>query len=68
MKRHMKYIKEFYGVPAEIGGRVKYLGKFGTIVGATQAHLRIRLDGEEYVGYYHPAWRIEYLEAQDAAH
>ncbi len=57
----MDYIRRFYGVPAKQGGRIKYKGKLGTILGSRNAHLRIRLDGEKRVANYHPEYEIEYL-------
>ena len=58
----MDYIKTRYSVPAKEGGRVKFQGKEGTIVGAREAYLRIQLDGETHIGTYHPTWEMEYLE------
>lgn len=57
----MDYIRNYYNVPAKLGGRVRYKGKLGTIVGSYGARLRIQLDGEEQAGNYHPTWEIEYL-------
>ncbi|MCK5645084.1 MAG: hypothetical protein KAJ19_30065 [Gammaproteobacteria bacterium] len=57
----MDYIKKTYGVPAALDGRIKFQEKNGTIVGSRNAHLLIRLDGEEHVGIYHPTWEIAYL-------
>ena len=61
----MEYIKETYGVPAEVGGRVRYTGGKtpceGTIKGARNAHLKILLDGDDMSGLYHPTWELEYL-------
>ena len=57
----MEYIRKCYQVPAKQGGRVRYKGKLGTIVGSYGAYLRIRLDGENQAGNYHPTWKIEYL-------
>lgn len=62
----MATIRRFRGVPAKRGGRVRYLGgdapKLGTIVGARGGYLRIRLDGEDYIGTYHPTWELEFLD------
>ena len=62
------YINRYYGVPAAIGGRVSYTGsgqpQLGTIVSVDGARLRIRLDGQSFVGLYHPTWEIEYLDAE----
>ena len=61
----MTYICRYYGVPAEVGGRVRYTGGGrnveGTIVGYRGPYLRIRLDGETHVGSYHPTWELAYL-------
>ena len=57
-----------YGKPIRIGGRVRYTGGDrecdGTIVSIEGARLRIKLDGETYVGIYHPTWEIEYFEGE----
>jgi hypothetical protein len=62
----MVYIRDHYNVPARRGARVIYHGdgtpKSGTIVGTKDAHLRIRLDGEQKIRSYHPTWCIEYTE------
>ena len=57
----MDYIRNYYKVPAKKGGRVLYEGKPGTIVGARNAYLLIRLDGEKEAGSYHPTYNITYL-------
>lgn len=61
------YITRYYGVPAAIGGRVRYTGsgqpQLGTIEAVDGARLRIRLDGQSFVGLYHPTWELEYLDA-----
>jgi hypothetical protein len=61
----LAYIRRAYGVPAKRGGRVRYTGEgrdeFGTIIGASGAHLSVRLDGLRHGRPYHPTWQIEYL-------
>ena len=61
----MEYIKQTYGVPAEVGGRVRYTGGKvsceGTIKGSCNASLEILLDGDDMSGVYHPTWELEYL-------
>lgn len=59
----MDYIRDYYGVPAKKGGRVKAYGKPGVITGARGPHLRIKLDGEKYSASYHPTEGIEYQES-----
>ena len=58
----LAYIRNYYGVPAKKGVRVKAYGKPGTITGASNAHLLIKLDGEQRSNPYHPTHDIEYLE------
>lgn len=63
----MEYIRRSYGVPAKRGARVEYTGEAetqnGTITGTCGARLRIRMDGEDYIGIYHPTWELRYLPA-----
>lgn len=60
----LEYIRNYYGVQAKKGGRVKAYGKPGTIIGARNAHLLIKLDGERHSNSYHPTDGIEYLERE----
>ncbi|MGC0054574.1 hypothetical protein ACNSPG_16175 [Brucella pituitosa] len=67
----LEYIKDYYRVPARVGGRVKYTGgmqpQYGTIEGARNQYLIIRLDGESHEpGSYYPTWCLTYLEASNA--
>jgi len=66
----LEYIRDYYRVPARVGGRVKYTGgkqpQYGTIVDASGQYLVIRLDGEAHELSYHPTWEITYLEASNA--
>lgn len=66
----MDYIRETYGVPAKVGGRVNWRGgrhpSPGTITGSKGGYLMIRLDGQQHAMPYHPDWFIEYLEAEPA--
>ncbi|MGX6605621.1 hypothetical protein ACWKSP_26335 [Micromonosporaceae bacterium Da 78-11] len=60
----LAYIRRYYGVPAELKGRVRYTGsglaRNGTIVGTSGAHLLIVLDGDRDWAPYHPTWELEY--------
>lgn len=64
----MDYIRRTYGVPAQVGGRVRYTGdgddkpQLGTITSASGAHLNIRLDGQKHALPFHPTWKLEYLD------
>lgn len=61
----LAYVRKAYGVPAKRGGRVLYTGcgreEFGTIIGASGGHLKIRLDGVRHGMPFHPTWKLEYL-------
>jgi hypothetical protein len=64
------YIRKTYGVPAKRGGRVTYrdsnpngdgdIEVKGTITGARDGHIRVRLDGDTFSRNYHPTWQIRY--------
>ena len=56
----MDYIRKTYNVPAKRGGRIRFQGRAGVIVGARDARLRARFDGIGTVAL-HPTWEIEYL-------
>jgi hypothetical protein len=60
----MKYIREYYGVPAKRGMRVTYSGsqatKTGVITSARGANLMIRIDGMKHPRPYHPTWELSY--------
>ena len=65
MKGGMEYIRATYGVPARRGARVVYTGdpkgpRRGTIVGTSGPHIRVRLDGGDRAGKYHPTWEMTY--------
>jgi hypothetical protein len=58
----MKWIREYYKVPARRGVQVRYRGWAGVITGATGQYLRIRLNGDKRSDVYHPTWSLEYLD------
>lgn len=62
----ISWIRKSYGVPAKVGGRVEYWGdkerKLGTITGARNQYLLIRLDGEKSAMPFHPKWALIYVE------
>lgn len=62
----LEYIRLSYKVPAKRFSRVEYLASDGellqgTIVGATQARLKVRLDGATRSVFMHPTYRLKYL-------
>ena len=68
----MDYIRRTYGVPAKRGGRVTYAGsadgvaREGTIAGASDQYLSIRLDGDQRPSRLHPTWELTYHDAAPA--
>ena len=56
----LKFIREFYKVPAELGRRVSCLGRDGTIVGAKGSLIQVEMDYDGGIDLYHPQWKIEY--------
>lgn len=60
MTSTMEWIRRYYDVPARHRMRIEYDGKPATIVGASNASLRIRIDGERRILPTHPCWRIVY--------
>jgi len=60
----LKYIRDTYDVPANIGQRIRFCGDTeGVIVGGTNAHLKCQMDGDKKgrLRIYHPTWNMEYL-------
>jgi hypothetical protein len=60
------YIRRYYSVPADRGGRIRYTGdggpREGTIVGFVDSYLSVVLDGDDGIAQpFHPTWEIEYL-------
>ncbi len=50
----LKYIREYYGVPAKQGEPFSYKGMNGVVTGANGPHVMARLDGEKHSKPYHP--------------
>ncbi|MEV5854700.1 hypothetical protein [Streptomyces anulatus] len=67
MTSTMEWIRRHYGVPARHGMRITYDGKPATIVGAGNAGLRLRVDGERRIVPTHPCWRIVYPPVPEPA-
>lgn len=66
MDASLHYINHTYGIEAKVGSRVVYTGgetpKNGTVVGADQQYLKIKMDGEKQAGIYHPTWELLVLK------
>lgn len=51
---NLKYISDYYNVPARRGAAVRYRGKAGVVTGASGPHIRVRLEDEPSSRIYHP--------------
>jgi hypothetical protein len=61
----LEYIRTAYGVPANVGQRVRYKGcDEGVIVGSHNSHIKVKMDKNSMAFSYHPTWEMEYLEAK----
>ena len=57
----LKYIRDYYGVPAERGMRVVADGRRAEIRGAKDQYLLLRCEDDEKLSVWHPTWRMVYL-------
>lgn len=63
----MQHIRDYYGVPAKRGARIKYTlrnpGRLGTVVGSRNQYLRVRFDDNpDRIFTLHATWELEFLE------
>lgn len=58
----LSYVREMYGVPADVGRRIRYCGQDASIVGGDGGYLVAAIDGEDSAVLLHPTWRVEYLD------
>lgn len=58
-----EYVRNYYGVPAEIGRRVTVSGLPGIIAEDRGAHIGVLFDTDKPGCVYpcHPTWKVEYL-------
>jgi len=63
MSMNCEYVRETYGVPAEVGRRVVCNGKPGIIAEDRGNHLGILFDSDKpgHILSAHPMWKVEYL-------
>lgn len=67
----IQWIRDHYGVPAKVRGRVEYTpcegsadkAYFGTITGTRGPHVLVRLDHAVVSRPFHPTWQLRYLDA-----
>ena len=58
---NFEYIKQYYGVPAEIGRIVRFENRRGVIVEDRGNYIGVRFDGVPIVVSCHPTYNMEYL-------
>jgi hypothetical protein len=65
------YVRNYYGVPARAGMRVRYLatGKEGVIVRKRDNlhYIHVKFDGASRSVPCHPTWEMEYIESSQPA-
>lgn len=58
----LKYIRNYYQVPAKRGQRIKFQGREGMIATSRGPHLRVRFNDDlGHLHTIHPTWEVEYL-------
>jgi hypothetical protein len=62
-----EYVRNYYGVPAFVGGRVKIGQREGVLVRARSDlhYIHVRLDGQKHSVPAHPTSEVEYLSAAE---
>lgn len=60
----LEYIRTYYGVPAEIDGRVEVQEKMGTIRSTRDAYLMVYFDGDNRTKPVHPTWNVTYFDEE----
>lgn len=58
-----EYIKNYYGVPAEVGRIVEVNGKSGIIAEDRGNYIGVNFDEDKpmYISYCHPTYKVKYL-------
>lgn len=68
----MKYIRDYYNVPAKRGMKVRYWDSrnwlYGIITSSKSSHLYIKLDGKKHSLPFHPTFYIEYFNGKTYSH
>ena len=56
-----QYIREYYGVPAEVGRRITFEGRPGVITSFGGARILAQVQGHDQPVPLHPTWEIVYF-------
>jgi hypothetical protein len=62
VSKSLDYVKNYYGVPAKVGMRVKVDGEMGTITCGDGQYIKVRIDGEKISANCHPTWEVVYYD------
>jgi len=61
----IQYVRDFYSVPAKIGGRVEWTApngaKFKGTIRSADHRLHVRMDGERHNRILHPTDNVKYI-------
>lgn len=60
----LEWVREQYGVPARLGGKVVCDGKPGEIRGTSGPHILVLFEGSNIAMPAHPTWHMTYLSAR----
>lgn len=61
----LKYIRDYYGVPAYRGAKIFFNGREGRITSAKDAHLRVKFPDKKNTQIIHPTFNVKYLSKTD---
>lgn len=62
----LSYVREMYGVPAEVGRAVRFNGEEAEIVGGEGQYVWIVLGEEREPLLVHPTWHMDYAEGVES--
>jgi hypothetical protein len=57
----LDYINKTYGVNAKLGLKIECNRRPGVITGATNGHLLVRFDDNDFSTHVHPTWKMTYI-------
>jgi hypothetical protein len=61
----LAYVRDRYGVPAEIGREVRFEGRAARIVGGRGGYVDLLTPAGELIAPCHPTWEMDYLDGID---
>lgn len=66
----MKYIRDYYKVPAKRGAKIRYMASDGddcdgVITSSKDQYLRVRFGNDKRTVLLHPTWNVAYLNEKN---